>query len=186
MAVSDFDMLLEELGFEAAGIAQQVGLTERKRNLALDMLGLSGEEQRRNLSEGFESRGFLRSGEHQRALALQRADEANRAAQIDTAAADDLSRLDLMAASALQSELGNDRLSDAQHAATMDDLAYALSLTQSNPADDDVFTSAMFPSGAWGSSTQPDTPTESTPRKPRLASPPPRSGEPSYDLDLGF
>lgn len=182
MAVSDFDMLLEELGFDAAAYADRVGLVERKRDLAHDVLGLSGEEERRRLSNSYEGRGFLRSGEHQRSLAMQRANEANRGAQIDSAAAEDLANVDFMASQALANQQASDRYSDAMHSNQMDDMNWALDqLRRGSEADYDATFGPpnTTPYESWGPPPDPAS-TQTAPTKTRPSS----SG--SLNIDVGW
>lgn len=90
MAEQSYEQLLQSIGFPAADLAREAGIVGRKREVGLADVALQGEEERRQMLADFEGRGVLNSGQRTTGIARQQAMEANKAAAIDVAAAEDL------------------------------------------------------------------------------------------------
>ena len=104
---------VRELGIEdaeaATDVTTQTDAIGRMLAKRLPRITDAGTRQREGISGGFESRGLLRSGQHEIALARQRSDEGTDAADTIDAGAEQVA--------ALQSELARRRAAAARRRA---------------------------------------------------------------------
>ena len=92
MADQTYEQLLSAVGFPAAEAASNIASIERRKQLAVGEVGIAGEQERKGINTGHEDRGMFNSGQRHESLANQQVSQQNKVAQLEEAAANDVTR----------------------------------------------------------------------------------------------
>jgi hypothetical protein len=113
---SNYDGYATGGGFAGAQGASQIEATKRKLASAKQQLALQGQDERLNINNTMEDRGFFNSGQRLQSLAKQQGSEASKAADLEASAAGDIANINANVHQAItQSQLDAEkRAQDAQ------------------------------------------------------------------------